>query len=132
MLTPDLWPPYRYAHMRQYSWAVTRTVIAQLRRTVTGDSACPKSIMVAQPATSSPGETDAAMYSRHHDVNNNPAIAAPTRRSHWSLRLLAKLKLWQQRSRSRRQLAQLDPRQLADTGISHAERQVELAKPFWR
>lgn len=46
--------------------------------------------------------------------------------------LLALLHLWQQRSRSRRQLAQLDPRLLADTGISAVERQVELSKPFWR
>ena len=46
--------------------------------------------------------------------------------------LLALLHIWQQRSRSRRQLAQLDPRLLADTGISAAERQVELSKPFWR
>lgn len=46
--------------------------------------------------------------------------------------LLALLHIWQQRSRSRRQLAQLDPRLLADTGISEVERQVELSKPFWR
>ena len=46
--------------------------------------------------------------------------------------LLALLHIWQQRSRSRRHLAQLDPRLLADTGISAAERQVELSKPFWR
>ena len=46
--------------------------------------------------------------------------------------LLALLHIWQQRSRSRRHLAQLDPRLLADTGISEAERQVELSKPFWR
>lgn len=46
--------------------------------------------------------------------------------------LLALLHIWQQRSRSRRQLAQLDPRLLADTGISAVERQVELSKPFWR
>jgi uncharacterized protein YjiS (DUF1127 family) len=46
--------------------------------------------------------------------------------------LLALLHIWQQRSRSRRQLAQLDSRLLADTGISEAERQVELSKPFWR
>ena len=46
--------------------------------------------------------------------------------------LLALLHIWQQRSRSRRQLAQLDSRLLADTGISEAERQVELSEPFWR
>ncbi|EIK55057.1 hypothetical protein YO5_19887 [Stutzerimonas stutzeri TS44] len=46
--------------------------------------------------------------------------------------LLALLRLWQQRARSRRQLAQLDARLLADTGISPSERQEELRRPFWR
>lgn len=46
--------------------------------------------------------------------------------------LLTLLRIWQQRHRSRRQLAQLDSRLLADTGISEVERQVELSKPFWR
>lgn len=49
-----------------------------------------------------------------------------------ALRLLARLQTWRQNSRSRRQLAQLDARQLADTGISQAERDSELDKPFWR
>ncbi|AZC21832.1 hypothetical protein C4K39_0118 [Pseudomonas sessilinigenes] len=38
----------------------------------------------------------------------------------------------QERSRTRRLLAQLDERQLADSGISHCERAAELRKPFWR
>lgn len=102
----------------------------QLRRTVTGDSACTKSIMVAQPATSSPGETDAAMpsHSLPHSSHIDTTRQCPCRIQ----QLLALLHLWQQRHRSRRQLAQLDPRLLADTGISAAERQVELSKPFWR
>ncbi|MCJ0975194.1 DUF1127 domain-containing protein [Pseudomonas sp. PS1] len=40
--------------------------------------------------------------------------------------------LWRYRARSRRQLAALDERLLADVGISHSERQEELSKPFWR
>jgi uncharacterized protein YjiS (DUF1127 family) len=48
------------------------------------------------------------------------------------LRLLAQLQLWRQNSRTRRQLAQLDGRQLADAGITSSERDAELAKPFWR
>lgn len=48
------------------------------------------------------------------------------------LRLLAGLQTWRQNSRTRRQLAQLDARQLADTGITQAERDAELDKPFWR
>jgi uncharacterized protein YjiS (DUF1127 family) len=34
--------------------------------------------------------------------------------------------------RSRRQLATLDSRMLADIGVSEAQRRVELRKPFWR
>jgi uncharacterized protein YjiS (DUF1127 family) len=48
------------------------------------------------------------------------------------LRLMARLQLWRQNSRTRRQLAQLDGRQLADAGISPSERDAELDKPFWR
>ncbi len=47
-------------------------------------------------------------------------------------RVLQHLGLWQQRMRTRRQLAALDERQLADIGISHSERLDELSKPFWR
>jgi uncharacterized protein YjiS (DUF1127 family) len=39
---------------------------------------------------------------------------------------------WQQRARQRRQLAELDDRQLDDIGISRAEALCEAAKPFWR
>ncbi|MFI8740859.1 DUF1127 domain-containing protein [Stutzerimonas zhaodongensis] len=47
-------------------------------------------------------------------------------------RVLQQLRLWQQRMRTRQQLAALDERQLADIGISHSERLDELNKPFWR
>ncbi|MGH8435148.1 MAG: DUF1127 domain-containing protein [Pseudomonas sp.] len=50
----------------------------------------------------------------------------------WPLRLLACFSLWAQRARTRRQLAQLDERLLADAGISSGERLAELDKPFWR
>jgi uncharacterized protein YjiS (DUF1127 family) len=39
---------------------------------------------------------------------------------------------WRRNLRTRRQLARLDTRQLADAGISEAQRQQELATPFWR
>lgn len=48
------------------------------------------------------------------------------------VRLLRTLQLWQQRARTRRQLAQLDERLLADAGISASERLEELRRPFWR
>ncbi|WP_445181325.1 DUF1127 domain-containing protein [Pseudomonas sp. McL0111] len=37
-----------------------------------------------------------------------------------------------ERARTRRLLAQLDGRDLADLGLSHADRLNELDKPFWR
>ncbi|HCP54103.1 MAG: hypothetical protein CMK72_09165 [Pseudomonadaceae bacterium] len=48
------------------------------------------------------------------------------------LRLASTLVLWQRRVASRRQLAHLDSRLLADAGISEAQRMSELSKPFWR
>jgi uncharacterized protein YjiS (DUF1127 family) len=48
------------------------------------------------------------------------------------LRAYAALCGWQRNRCTRRQLARLDSRQLADAGITEAQRQAELAKPFWR
>lgn len=48
------------------------------------------------------------------------------------LRAFATLMLWQRRLASRRQLARLDARLLADAGISESQRYEELSKPFWR
>lgn len=48
------------------------------------------------------------------------------------LRALSTLLLWQRRMASRRQLARLDARLLADAGISESQRYEELSKPFWR
>ncbi|MGE8358363.1 DUF1127 domain-containing protein [Pseudomonas sp.] len=50
----------------------------------------------------------------------------------WPLRLIAALTVWQRRIVSRRQLARLDSRLLADAGISESQRYVEMNKPFWR
>jgi uncharacterized protein YjiS (DUF1127 family) len=48
------------------------------------------------------------------------------------LRAYAVLCSWQRNWHTRRQLARLDSRQLADAGITEAQRQAELEKPFWR
>lgn len=53
------------------------------------------------------------------------------RGSGW-LGLYALVRGWQRNLRTRRQLARLDARQLADAGISEAQRLQELDKPFWR
>lgn len=39
---------------------------------------------------------------------------------------------WARQTHERRQLAQLDYRELSDMGISPSDRLTELAKPFWR
>ncbi|WP_085723454.1 DUF1127 domain-containing protein [Pseudomonas sp. R37(2017)] len=51
---------------------------------------------------------------------------------HWLKGLPKRLFAGLERARTRRLLAQLDDRQLADLGISLAERCNELDKPFWR
>lgn len=58
--------------------------------------------------------------------------SAAGHKTSWPLRLIATLSLWQRRIVSRRQLARLDTRLLADAGISENQRYVELSKPFWR
>ena len=42
------------------------------------------------------------------------------------------LSKWLRHAYERRQLAQLDFRQLSDAGISPGDRMAELSKPFWR
>lgn len=55
-----------------------------------------------------------------------------TPRPSLSRRLFRLLREWHRNARTRRQLAELDHRQLADLGISHSERVNEISKPFWR
>ncbi len=47
-------------------------------------------------------------------------------------RAVRTLLTWQERDRQRRALAQLDARMLKDVGLSRAEVELELRKPFWR
>lgn len=66
-------------------------------------------------------------------LQSTASVSPVTRtRGSWLLRVVASLSLWQQNARTRRQLAQLDARLLADAGINPAERLAELDKPFWR
>ena len=39
---------------------------------------------------------------------------------------------WLDRTRHRRQLGQLSPHMLKDIGLSRADVEAEVAKPFWR
>jgi uncharacterized protein YjiS (DUF1127 family) len=47
-------------------------------------------------------------------------------------RVLATLKQWRQRTRSRRELARLDDYQLGDIGVSRSQAQFESGKRFWQ
>ncbi len=47
-------------------------------------------------------------------------------------RLGAMLRLWRARIRERRELAQLDERELHDIGMSRSLIYSEISKPFWR
>ncbi|TWI56640.1 uncharacterized protein DUF1127 [Pseudomonas duriflava] len=60
-------------------------------------------------------------------------ILSPTRRL-WHLlgRAGHQLILWRRNAVTRRQLAWLNERELADIGITRSEQQNELNKPFWR
>lgn len=64
-------------------------------------------------------------------LEHDQSLPPQPRPSFW-LRLYASLLYWQRNVRTRGQLARLDARQLSDSGISEAQRQVELGKPFWR
>ena len=46
--------------------------------------------------------------------------------------LLALFALWRYRRHARADLARLDDRMLADIGLTRAEADMEVAKPFWR
>ncbi|MEW5716066.1 MULTISPECIES: DUF1127 domain-containing protein [Pseudomonas] len=47
-------------------------------------------------------------------------------------RTVSTLAKWIRHAYERRQLAQLDLRELSDVGISTGDRMAELSKPFWR
>jgi len=59
------------------------------------------------------------------------AQPAPRSARRWP-KVVAVLALWRHRSRSRRQLAALDDRELHDIGVSRAERWAECRKRFWQ
>ncbi|HUA56786.1 MAG TPA: DUF1127 domain-containing protein [Candidatus Sulfotelmatobacter sp.] len=46
--------------------------------------------------------------------------------------MLARLRGWQVRARQRREIAALTERDLRDIGLTRAQLQSELGKPFWR
>jgi uncharacterized protein YjiS (DUF1127 family) len=63
---------------------------------------------------------------------SNTSLTFRQPQPHWFARLRATLERWQLNAHTRRRLAELDERLLADAGISPSERLAELDKPFWR
>ncbi|WP_435034248.1 DUF1127 domain-containing protein [Pseudomonas neuropathica] len=64
------------------------------------------------------------------DVSETSSL--PVARRNALRRLFGGLWEYLERARTRRMLAQLDGRDLADLGLSHADLLHELDKPFWR
>ena len=69
-----------------------------------------------QPCRDCPGE-----------VRRQTALDALSDTAHWAA---ATLREWGRRERH--QLARLDERMLADIGLTHADREFLVNKPFWR
>ena len=66
-----------------------------------------------------------------HIIASYIALPAPHPMRWWST-IVETLALWRQRSRSRRHLAELDDRGLADIGLSRTGRRIECRKRFWQ
>ena len=68
--------------------------------------------------------TRAAAISRHQT-----ALDALSEAGDWAF---GTLREWHRRIRARQELARLDHRMLQDIGLTHADREVLVNKPFWR
>jgi uncharacterized protein YjiS (DUF1127 family) len=71
-----------------------------------------------QPCRDCPGE-----------VRRRAAQDALSDAAHWAMATLSE---WARRNRERHQLASLDGRMLADIGLTRADREMLVNKPFWR
>lgn len=67
----------------------------------------------------------------HKFADNFDLLDAGSNRRHLD-RLVTCITRWHQRARQRRQLAELEPRLLADIGISAEQARRESSKPFWQ
>jgi uncharacterized protein YjiS (DUF1127 family) len=63
-------------------------------------------------------------------VTNRGAAVDAIRRS--GRRFMALLRRWRRRCRDRRELARLDERTLKDIGLTRADAEFLINKPFWR
>ena len=46
--------------------------------------------------------------------------------------IISAMNLWIERYHQRKQLAELEPRMMRDLGLSKAQVQAEISKPFWK
>ena len=71
-----------------------------------------------------------AYVATHHETHSPTGLARSTR---GKLRVWCSVvRMWFERSRQRRALADLDDRLLRDIGVTSAQASREAAKPFWR
>lgn len=65
----------------------------------------------------------------HATARRRDALDALNDATQWAV---ATVQLWRKRHRERNQLAALDARMLNDIGLSRADRDFLVNKPFWR
>lgn len=70
-----------------------------------------------------------------HTINVVPGRSAPeslwTLARDWSSFVLRQVLTWRERARQRRHLSLLDDRLLKDIGLTRADLDAEVRKPFW-
>ncbi|MFQ5935894.1 MAG: DUF1127 domain-containing protein [Acidiferrobacterales bacterium] len=65
------------------------------------------------------------------DFASERYTSSHTDKTFWQ-RVASTVRLWDERSRQRRQLAEFTDEQLYDIGVTYAEAQAEAAKHFWQ
>lgn len=65
-------------------------------------------------------------------ISSTISSSTSVRPSQSTISLFSTLNIWMQRSRQRKQLAQLDQHLLDDIGLSAEMVAKEIAKPFWK
>ena len=66
-------------------------------------------------------------------INDQDTQCEP-RLNHWTVwrgRVFGLIEVWMRRSRTRRELSDLNDHELADIGVSRAQARFESDKPFW-
>jgi uncharacterized protein YjiS (DUF1127 family) len=69
---------------------------------------------------------------QHFSTKESGQSGIAHRASEYLQSLTKALRVWRQRSQTRRSLKALSERHLSDIGISRNEADVEADKPFWR